>query len=262
MFESLYSCEFWVIIVIVFILAFWIASRFNGNNDYEDSNCYTRSPREATVNYEEAIDKTRTNICYDMTPRIPVEIMRYNKDGDVNVNKNNINNINSYESYDHREPNTIYESVVPEIPDHIQNPNKRPESTKGPSEPRSKGERLCKAAVEKIYGVPFYSTWPKWLKSPKGYPMELDLYNEDLKLAIEYHGKQHYEYTPHFHRNGINDFYYQIEKDNRKLDLCDEKGVYVITVPYNIPDDKIEEFIRYYDPVAYANRLKRMSQIS
>ena len=42
--------------------------------------------------------------------------------------------------------------------------------------------------------------------------------NNILFGFIEYDGKQHYEYVPHFHRNGISDFIKQQEKDKIKDD--------------------------------------------
>lgn len=42
--------------------------------------------------------------------------------------------------------------------------------------------------------------------------------NNNLLGFIEYDGKQHYEYVPHFHRNGISDFIKQQEKDKIKDD--------------------------------------------
>lgn len=140
----------------------------------------------------------------------------------------------------------------------------RPHSIRKPNATESKGERLCKEAAEKIFGETFHrSIWPDWLRNPEtGKGLELDLYNERLKIAIEYHGRQHYEYVPYFHRKGPHEFEAQKRRDAYKLDICDEHGVYVITVPYYVPDNRIEQWIRYYEPTAFALREKRKQQIS
>ncbi|MEK7070534.1 MAG: hypothetical protein AAB966_01895, partial [Patescibacteria group bacterium] len=65
----------------------------------------------------------------------------------------------------------------------------------------SKGERACRDAVEDIFGKEFPSVRPGWLINPEtGYPLELDCYNADLKLAIEFQGSQHYEFPNRYHK--------------------------------------------------------------
>ena len=51
-------------------------------------------------------------------------------------------------------------------------------------------------------------------------PLYIDIYLPAFNLAIEVHGKQHYEYIQHFHSNGIRDFYKQQNNDQQKLDWC------------------------------------------
>jgi predicted nucleic acid-binding Zn-ribbon protein len=68
--------------------------------------------------------------------------------------------------------------------------------------------------------------------------LELDGYCEKLKLALEYNGRQHYEYVDHFHRDGLQSLVYQQERDQRKIRLCHENGIYLIIIPYTIEDKK------------------------
>lgn len=243
MFECLYSWEFWVCIVIVFILTICVMTYCIKADDEHEEVKHRPSPRDATVVSEYAVERTmcEESIYQDLTPRLPVQFMKYSTTKDVYLDDD-------------------YEVDIP-LPEHITNPEKRPKSTKPPSEPTTKGEIACKIAAEKIWGVPFHSTWPEWLKSPKGYPMQIDLYNEKLKIGIEYNGVQHYKYTPYFHKKGPSDFEYQKQKDELKLETCDKYGVYIISVPYHVPLDMIEEYIRYYDPVAYSNRMAREDQL-
>jgi hypothetical protein len=84
--------------------------------------------------------------------------------------------------------------------------------------------------------------------------MELDVYNEELKIAIEYNGRQHYIYPNGFHKT-LEEHEDQKERDRSKLDQCDKKGVYLITVPYTIPLCKIQCYIDYYQPKNRAHRL-------
>jgi len=118
----------------------------------------------------------------------------------------------------------------------------------------SKGEQICCETMEKIYGVPFRSQWPIWLRNPEtGGSLEIDCYNEDLKIGVEYNGIQHYVYPNHFHKTK-EEFIAQCRRDQYKLETCDRNGVYLITVPYNVPHEKIEEYIRYYLPEAVNKR--------
>jgi hypothetical protein len=108
----------------------------------------------------------------------------------------------------------------------------------------SRGERICRETMEKFYGVPFVSTWPKWLINPEtGRNLELDCYNEDLKLAVEYNGEQHYKW-PNYTNQTEEQFINQIRRDMLKQELCEHFGVYLIIVPYSIPHNEIPLYIK------------------
>ena len=114
----------------------------------------------------------------------------------------------------------------------------------------SKGEKLCKQAIEEIYGVPFFCVRPDFLKNPEtGRNLELDLFNAKLGIAVEYSGSQHYIFPNNFHKT-YEDFINSVRRDQYKVDACDENGVYLITVPYNIPlnIEEIKKYITYYLP--------------
>ena len=99
----------------------------------------------------------------------------------------------------------------------------------------SKGEQLCKDVIQDIYQLPFYCVRPSFLKNPEtGRNLELDLYNDQVKIAIEYNGIGHYVYPNPFHRTK-EEFINQIRRDKFKVDMCDVNDVYLISVPYTIP---------------------------
>lgn len=107
----------------------------------------------------------------------------------------------------------------------------------------SKGERNCADVLKKIYpNHTFEKIRPDWLKNPKTKRnLELDLYNEKLKLGIEFQGQQHYKYTPKFH-DSVEDFNYQVWKDKLKRQLCNKRGVKLVAIPYNTKN--LEEYLR------------------
>ena len=59
---------------------------------------------------------------------------------------------------------------------------------------------------------------------------------------MEYNGRQHYQYIPHFHRTK-NAFKRQQENDAIKVAKCKEKGIDLIIVPYTVPEKDICKFI-------------------
>lgn len=119
----------------------------------------------------------------------------------------------------------------------------------------SKGEQICRETMEKIYGVPFMNTRPKWLKNPNtNRNLELDCYNDKLKLAVEYNGIQHYKWCS-FAKQSYHDFREQVRRDRIKVELCEQNGVYLIVVPYNVSLAQIPTYIMYHLPEIVRKRL-------
>jgi hypothetical protein len=108
---------------------------------------------------------------------------------------------------------------------------------------QSRGEMECKRVIEKITGRSFTKTRPTFLKNEiTGQNLELDCYNPELKLAIEYNGEQHYKYTPRFHRTR-DSFYNTKYRDQLKMELCKKNNIKLIIVPYTVKICDIERFI-------------------
>ena len=113
----------------------------------------------------------------------------------------------------------------------------------------SDGEAICRNFLERHYRKPFMKRKNlKWLKNPKtgkngkNNYMELDGFNEELMIAFEYDGDQHYVY-PHFFHKTEQDFRNLVQRDKDKLRLCDENGVYLMKIPYTVPNNLIEKFL-------------------
>jgi hypothetical protein len=87
------------------------------------------------------------------------------------------------------------------------------------------------------YGIVFPET---------GYELELDLYDPVTKIAIEFNGKQHYEYVPFFHQTQER-FEAQKRRDAYKVQRCTELGIKLIIIPWyqaNIERYLLSELIR------------------
>ena len=96
-------------------------------------------------------------------------------------------------------------------------------------------EPLFREVLEKIFvdkfnkEYKFPNTRPEWLRNPEtGWPLELDCYNEELELAFELHGRQHYEPIEFF--GGEKTYIKQYRRDLRTRNICWEKGVTLFTV--------------------------------
>jgi hypothetical protein len=114
---------------------------------------------------------------------------------------------------------------------------------RGPKE--SSGERECRRVLQKIFNKPFKNQRPNFLQNPVTggrFNLELDCYEESLKLAVEYNGQQHYKYIPYFHKNK-EAFYNQMYRDDMKRRICRENRVNLIEVPNTVKVGDIEGFI-------------------
>ena len=109
----------------------------------------------------------------------------------------------------------------------------------------SRGERECRRVLEKIFKREFIKSRPKFLNNPVTggkYNLEIDCYNEELKLGLEYNGRQHYEYSSFFHKNK-EDFLNQKYRDIIKKNMCKDNNVILIEVPYTVNIEDIEYYI-------------------
>lgn len=120
----------------------------------------------------------------------------------------------------------------------------------------SKGESICCRSLEEIFNKPFTRIRPDFLKNPEtGYNLELDCYNDEVKIACEYNGVQHYVF-PNYTGMSYDEFIKQVRRDELKRKLCDLHGIYLITVPYNVPQNMIKSYIEYYLPWNVQKRLE------
>jgi hypothetical protein len=106
----------------------------------------------------------------------------------------------------------------------------------------SAGERACRKFLETKFRRSFEKARPDFLRNAvTGTNLELDCFNADLGLAVEYNGQQHYRFTPYFHKNK-EAFHNQMYRDETKRRLCRENGIVLIEVPYTVTN--IEDFLK------------------
>ena len=92
-------------------------------------------------------------------------------------------------------------------------------------------ESIVKLYLETLLNKKFPKIKPKWLETIDGSRLELDGYCQELGLAFEHHGPQHYEVTKFFHQNDPKKLENQQIRDQLKLSLCEKNGVKVLVVP-------------------------------
>lgn len=89
------------------------------------------------------------------------------------------------------------------------------------------GQERTRLIFEGNFGKPFPTVRPNWLLNPEtGKCLELDGYCEELKIAFEYQGNQHYSNDTQYG----GDFEKQSQRDLLKTKLCEENGVTLVVV--------------------------------
>ena len=194
-----------------------------------------------------------------LKPLDPNNIMDYQSlDEEVRYNKKpepKVEEIKEVEDDDQLSmmENDICVNITPQIPECFTGKNIVHEPS---NKFLSKGEKICRDTMEKIYGVPFNNSRPSWLKNHlTGRNMELDCYNEKLKLAVEYDGENHYKW-PNYLNQSYEDFKKQARRDKLKVEICQQKGVHLIVVPYTVSFELIPTYIMYHLPEVVQQRLK------
>lgn len=102
------------------------------------------------------------------------------------------------------------------------------------------GERCCGSFLTLLFpDHKFVKIRPTWLKNPEtNRSLELDFFCEDLMIAVEYNGSQHYVYPNPFNKSE-EEFINQQKRDKIKEGICKEKNICLIRVPYLVPYEKI-----------------------
>lgn len=101
-----------------------------------------------------------------------------------------------------------------------------------------KNEQKCREILEAYFNTKFPKRRPSWMNR-----LELDGYCEELGIAFEYNGEQHYEYNPFFHRGGLDDFNKIVSNDKLKLVYCKENKVTLLVIPHTVKFNDLEEYI-------------------
>lgn len=99
------------------------------------------------------------------------------------------------------------------------------------------------ALIRMFPAHPFVKMRPTWLRNPRtNRKCELDFYNEELKLAIEVQGQQHYVFPNSLHKTR-GEWEDQVYRDRLKEDLCRYTGVTLVHVPFTVSQKDIESYI-------------------
>jgi thiol-disulfide isomerase/thioredoxin len=95
-------------------------------------------------------------------------------------------------------------------------------------------EAIVREILQKLFNKPFPKSRPSWLKY-NGRQLELDGYNDEIKLAFEHNGMQHYHYVGRFK----NDPAQIARRDEAKKILCQKNGVTLVVIP------EIDRVVKY-----------------
>jgi hypothetical protein len=109
----------------------------------------------------------------------------------------------------------------------------------------SKGELECRRVLENLFGKPFASCRPNFLSNPVtggSYNLEIDCFNDGMRLGVEYNGVQHYKFSPYFHTSK-DAFMNQKYRDDMKRRLCKENNVVLVEVPYTVKHQDLEGYL-------------------
>jgi hypothetical protein len=149
-----------------------------------------------------------------------------------------------------KRPNITTEIEEPHkrVPKYRRKTNTTKSSGSKKKSTRSSKEDICREILERKYNAKFPTKRPNFLKNPSsGRNLELDGFNEDLKLAFEYNGEQHYKFPNTFHKTE-EEFNNQVKRDKFKAKKCKELGIHLIEIPYTIGVDQLENFINQSVP--------------
>ena len=140
--------------------------------------------------------------------------------------------------------------IDPEVPVDDEIPRHDEISQHAERVAKSKGEQLTCDAFSHILGRRVYQNIrPNFLKNPEtGRNLEIDCYDPDTQIGIEYMGIQHYVYPNRF-MSSQGQFIKQLQRDNLKLRLCEQHDIYIIRIPYTVDSIYYGDDQRRYEAI-------------
>lgn len=107
-----------------------------------------------------------------------------------------------------------------------------------------KNENACRKILKSLFRKPFNRVRPEWLINPRsGMRLELDGYNDELNIAFEYNGEQHYREVDFFRMVGKHKTLRERKRvDKAKRKICEQRGITLIVIPYT-ENKNLEQFI-------------------
>ena len=91
-------------------------------------------------------------------------------------------------------------------------------------------ENRIRKILTNYFQKEFKCVRPNWLRNPlSGRNLEIDMFCEDLKIGLEFHGCQHIKYIPYFHKTEQH-FKDQLLRDQLKARICKENGIKLIII--------------------------------
>lgn len=105
---------------------------------------------------------------------------------------------------------------------------------------RNTYEEICRIHFETIFNSEFPNSRPPWLRYVNGRPLELDGYSEDLGIAFEHQGSQHYNLSLS-HITDTEILKEQKKRDRFKKRACKKMGVRLFVIPELVAMTSIED---------------------
>jgi hypothetical protein len=100
-----------------------------------------------------------------------------------------------------------------------------------------------RAALEQLTGKTFVKILPSWLRNPlTNRALEIDAWNEELKLACEFQGYQHTTFPNCFHKT-YDEFERQQQRDKFKAKTLHSLGIRLLEVPHTVAASEIPSFL-------------------
>ena len=106
-------------------------------------------------------------------------------------------------------------------------------------------EEVARTTFEQIFKTQFPKSKPNWLRNQQGYQLEFDGFCEQLSLAFEYQGIQHFDSKRHLYKTNSKNvdldkrFIRGQDNDKIKLELAKSNNIIVFELTYK---DSYEDF--------------------